>query len=146
MRIVIDSNIVFSAILNSNSKISQIILKPKTKFNFYSTSQLLIEINKHKAKIQKITKYSDHELDRIIAIITNKIRFINVQLIPKEIYLKAEELLKDIDIDDTEFIALTEHSKAKLWTGDKDLIKGLKEKNWDKFITTGELYDLVKVK
>jgi predicted nucleic acid-binding protein len=85
MRIVVDSNIVFSAVLNCNSKISQILLQPKSKLNFYSTSQLLEELNRHKAKIQKISNYSDHDLERVIGIITGEIRFINLNLIPKEI-------------------------------------------------------------
>ncbi len=41
------------------------------------------------------------------------------------IYAKAEDLTSDIDIDDCEFIALTDHMKGKLWSGDKRLIKGL---------------------
>lgn len=40
MRVVVDTNIAFSAILNTNSKISRIILLPKSKLNFYSTGQL----------------------------------------------------------------------------------------------------------
>jgi len=50
MRILVDSNIAFSAILNSNSKIGTIILYPKTQLNFYSTHQLLEEIEAHKEK------------------------------------------------------------------------------------------------
>lgn len=143
MRIVIDTNIAFSAILNSNSRIAQIILQPRTRFNFYSTNQLIEEIEDHKDKIQEISKYSDQELNRAISLITSRIRFINIRLIPKEIYLKAEKLTKEVDIDDTEFIALTEHSKAKLWTGDKGLIKGLNAKKWNKFVTTEELFRLI---
>lgn len=71
--------------------------------------------------------------------ITKRIRFINVKLISIESYLTAEALTQDIDIDDTEFIALTEHLKAKLWSGDKDLQKGLKKKGWEKFIFTSDL-------
>jgi len=142
MRIVVDTNIAFSAILNTNSKIARIILQPKSRLNFYSTKQLLDEIEEHKDKIKKISKYSDSELSRAIQLITSKIRFIHLKLIPKETYLKAEALTKDVDIDDTEFVALTEHAKAKLWSGDKELLKGLKKKKWNKFITTDELYKL----
>ena len=136
MRIIVDTNIVFSAILNSNSKIARIIFQPKTSLNFYSTTKLLEEIKEHKIKIKAITKLSDEELDRIITLITNKIRFINYNLIPIEIYNYAEELTRDIDIDDTEFVALTEHIKGKF--------KGLQKKNWNKFINIDELQLKIK--
>jgi predicted nucleic acid-binding protein len=141
MRIVVDSNIVFSAILNTNSKIARIILQPRNRINFYSTEQLSIEIEDHQEKIKKISNYSDSDLERIIALIINKIRFINVRLIPKESYEFAESLTYDIDIDDTEFVALTEHIRGKLWSGDKKLQKGLKKKGWNKFISTDELIE-----
>jgi len=83
MRIVVDTNIAFSAILNTNSKIARILLKPKSRLNFYSTEQLSIEIQNHKTKIKNISNYSDYELDRIVTLITNKIRFINLKLIPR---------------------------------------------------------------
>lgn len=140
MRIVIDTNMAFSGILNTNSKISKIILQPKSKLNFYSTEQLNAELIKHWNKIKKISNYSNAELHKAVQLITSKIKFINVELIPRPLFKKTESLAQDIDIDDTEFIALTEHIRGKLWTGDKELIKGLKRKNWDKLITTEELY------
>jgi predicted nucleic acid-binding protein len=143
MRIVVDTNIAFSAILNTNSKIARILLQPKTRLNFYSTIQLSREIEEHKEKIKKISNYSDYELDRIITLINNKIRFINLRLIPKESYNFAESLTQGIDIDDTEFVALTEHIKGKFWSGDRELQKGLNKKGWNKFITTEELYERI---
>ncbi len=143
MRIVVDTNIAFSAILNTNSKIARILLHPKNRFNFYSTDQLSREIDEHKEKIQKISNYSEDQLNRIITLITNKIRFINLRLIPKESYEHAESLTQDIDIDDTEFVALTEHIKGKLWSGDKELKKGLTKKGWNKFISTEELFNII---
>jgi predicted nucleic acid-binding protein len=140
MRIVVDTNIVFSAILNSNSKIGRVLLQPKSRFNFYSTDQLLQEIDQHKEKIKTISKYSDSEIDRIITLITSRIRFINVRLISKEAYELAESLTKNVDIDDTEFVALTQHISGKLWSGDKELQNGLKKLGWGKFISTNELF------
>jgi predicted nucleic acid-binding protein len=143
MRIAVDTNIVFSAILNTNSKISQIILQPKSSLNFYSTEQLQYELIEHWDKLKKISKYSDVELHKASILIISRIRFINIEFIPRELFIKAEELARDIDIDDTEFVALTEHIKGKLWTGDKVLAKGLKKKNWKQIISTAELYKLI---
>jgi predicted nucleic acid-binding protein len=141
MRVVVDTNIAFSAILNSNSKIARIILQPKSRLNFYSTQQLLSEIHEHSDKLKKLSNYSDQDLNRIIILITNRIRFINPRLISKESFLLAEELTRDIDIDDTEFVALTEHLKGKLWSGDKGLQNGLIRKKWTRFVTTDQLFD-----
>ena len=143
MRVVVDTNIVFSAILNTNSKFSKIILQPKSKLNLYSTDQLENEIAEHWIKLKKISKYSEIELHKVSTLIISKIKFISVQLIPRNLFIAAEKLTSDIDIDDTEFVALTEHIRGKLWTGDKELIRGLKKKKWEKLISTDELYKLI---
>lgn len=54
MRIVVDTNIAFSAILNTKSKIAMILLQPKNTLNFYSTEQLASELEEHKEKIKSI--------------------------------------------------------------------------------------------
>ena len=143
MRIVIDTNIAFSAILNTNSKISRIILQPKSKLNLYSTEHLELELHEHWDKLKKVSKYSDIELHKTSILIISQIRFINVEFIPRELFIRAIKLTSDIDIDDTEFVALSEHIKGKLWTGDKELTKGLKKKNWNHLISTDELYKLI---
>jgi predicted nucleic acid-binding protein len=140
MRIVVDTNIVFSAILNTNSKIARIILQPKSKLNFYSTDQLQYELAEHWDKLKALSKYSEIELHKVATLITSRIKFINVEFIPLKLLLKAEFITTDIDIDDTEFVALAEHIKGKLWTGDKTLTKGLRRKKWDNIVSTEELY------
>lgn len=146
MRIVVDTNIVFSAILNSNSKISKIILQPRSKLNFYSTDQLEHELAEHWSKLRKISTYSEIELHKVVTLLTSKIKFINVELIPQNVFIKAEKLTSGIDIDDTEFVALAEHIRGQLWTGDKALIKGLRLLKWDKTISTEELYKTIRGK
>jgi len=141
MRIVIDTHIAFSAILNTNSKIARLLLQPKSRFNFYSTEQLLNEIKEHQSKIKQLSDYSDQELNRVIKLITNRIRIIDIRLVSKESYKHAEALTVNVDIDDTEFVALTEHIRGKFWSGDRELQRGLMKKGWNKFITTDELYE-----
>ena len=146
MRIVVDTNIVFSAMLNTNSLIARVILQPKSKFHFYSTDLLSAEIQKHKGRLKQFSGLSDSELATSILLVTSRIRFIDATLIPPEILLKAQDLCGNIDIDDTEFIALTNHIRGKLWSGDKELQRGLKQKGWNKFISTQELYDIINKK
>ena len=74
MRVVVDTNIVFSAILNTNSKISKIILQPRSNLNLYSTDQLQYEIAQHWNKLKKISKYSEIELHKASTLIISKIK------------------------------------------------------------------------
>jgi len=40
------------------------------------------------------------------------------------------------------FVALANHLRCKLWTGDKRLIAGLRKKSFPRIITTDELLEL----
>jgi predicted nucleic acid-binding protein len=143
MRVVIDTNIAFSAILNTNSLFARIILQPKSRLNLYSTDLLSIEIEEHKDKLKRLGDYTDIELNKSISLITSKIRFIDANLIPSSVLIKSQKLLLDIDLDDTEFVALTTHIRGRLWSGDKILQNGLIKKGWNKFVSTDELYRLI---
>jgi predicted nucleic acid-binding protein len=45
----------------------------------------------------------------------------------------------DIDLDDIDFVALTTHLKRCLWTRDKELYNGLKEKRFCSVYNTTDL-------
>jgi predicted nucleic acid-binding protein len=79
-------------------------------------------------------------------LITSKIRFIDANLIPSTVLIAAQNLLIDIDINDTEFVALTDYIRGKLWSGDKILQNGLILKGWTRFISTSDLLKLINKK
>ena len=62
-----------------------------------------------------------------------------MKLIPLSDWEKAEELVKEIDLDDTDFVALTKFLKGILWTGDKPLYEGLKSKRFRTVYNTREI-------
>jgi predicted nucleic acid-binding protein len=143
VRVVIDTNIAFSAILNTNSILARIILQPKSRLHLYSTDLLSIEIEEHKDKLKRMAEYSDSDLKKSISLITSRIRFIDTHLIPTQVLVDSQKLLEDIDVDDTEFVALTTHIRGRLWSGDKILQNGLFKKGWTKFVSTNELYQMI---
>ena len=100
------------------------------------------EIEKHWDKLKRISKLSDAKLEEARFNIFAKIQFINEELIPQKTWLVAEEIVQGIDVDDSDFIALTKHLKGYLWTGDKVLYNGLKKKNFKRIYNTVELFTL----
>ncbi len=81
MKITVDSNIVFSAILNTRSNIGQILTVGFKHFDFYTIDLLKTEILNHKIKIQKITGYSEEKFNKTYDLIISKIRFVDDILI-----------------------------------------------------------------
>lgn len=142
MKIVVDSNIVFSAILNSKGKIGQILTIGAKHFEFYSINLLKAEILNHKIKIQNISGFNNEQFEECFSIITSKIRFVNEILLSNKDLKTALNLTHDIDENDTLFVALANHLNAKLWTGDKKLKKGLKKKEYHRILSTAEMYDI----
>ena len=142
MKIVIDTNIIFSTLLNSNGTIGNVIFNSNKTFEFYSCSYMRYEIDKHWEKLKKISNLSDQELNISKQLVFSKIKFIDEALINEKIWLEAEKLTSNIDEDDIDFIALTLFLKAKLWTGDKLLLKGLRNLNFKQLLNTEEINNL----
>jgi len=135
MKIVVDSNIIFSSLLTKNSKLRDTLLKKN--HHFYSPNYFFNEIFKYKEKILRFSKLDEVELYEYLSKILENIKFIRREVISKENRLMAFDLCKDIDEKDAPFIALAIEIDAYVWTGDKKLKKGLKEKGFSKFVDTG---------
>jgi predicted nucleic acid-binding protein len=129
-KIIVDTNIIFSCLLNSQGTIGDLIFNSETIFNFYSNEYMLFEIHKHWNRLLKISKLTDEELHISFEKLLTRLIFINEQLIPENVWQNAEVLVTDIDLDDTDFVALTRYLKGGLWTGDKPIYDGLKAKGF----------------
>ena len=141
MRIVVDTNIIFSALINDKGKIGELLLNKPGDIQFFSPDFLLEELEFHAEKTLKITGYSFEEYIQIKSFAIRNITFIDsFNVSPKNREL-AYQMVKDVDEKDTSFLALTLEIDGVLWTGDKKLIKGLQNKNYDKTVTTAILYN-----
>jgi len=94
MKIVVDTNIIFSALPNSNSTIGDLLLNSDKHFEFNSCSYMRYEIQKHLLRLKKISKLSEEQLQISYAQVLSKLRFINEELIPVETWLASEKITK----------------------------------------------------
>jgi len=142
MRIVVDTNIIFSALIGSGVTIPDIIIAPFNRFQFYASQYVFEELENNKGKLLKASKMSEEKIDIAISKLFEYIKIIPLEIIPQNIWLAAEVLTLDIDPDDISFVALSIFLDAYLWTGDKVLYKGLVKKGFDRVIATSEMTKL----
>jgi len=138
-KIIVDTNIIFSTLLNSNGTIGDLIFNSNGFFEFYSCDYMRFEIRKHWDKLIKISKLTNEEMHDAYEKTLTKINFINEAIILPATWIKAEQTVQEIDIDDVDFVALTNHLKGCLWTGDKELYNGLKEKKFRCVYNTADI-------
>jgi len=129
--VVVDTNLIFSALIPKASKIREILIE--SNLTFYSPNFLITEIYKHKDKLIKNSKLNEPEFYLYLSGIIENIKFIPTDFISKDSRQKAYDLCKDVDIKDTPFIALSIEIKRPLWTGDKKLKKELRSKGFNEF-------------
>lgn len=139
---IVDTNIVFSAILNPESNIGDLLLNSDDCLKFYSPAYLRLEIDKYREKILALSGYQESDFNEIKQIIFSRIEFINEEIIPFDIWRESARVLRNIDSDDVAFLAASKFLDQKIWTGDQRLLKGLQSMGYDKVITTKELFQI----
>jgi predicted nucleic acid-binding protein len=139
MKVVVDSNIVFSALLNKSSNIGDIILNSQNAFTFYGCDYMRIEIAAHKDKIVTLAGYTEATYHELEYLVYKHIDFIAERIVPFEYWQQSALFVRDTDMDDIPFVALSLFLDIKLWTGDKALMNGLIAKGFTNIITTSEM-------
>lgn len=139
MKIVIDSNVLFSALISGRENYLDII-----KMNdVYVPDIVLYELNKYETMIITKAKLKQADFRLFVRMLFEKIVVIPKFAISPENWREAFKICSDIDEKDTPFIALSLEFKYPLWTNDKTLFKKLQEKGFDNFVTIEELMKLI---
>ena len=146
MKLIVDANIIFSGILNSNGKIGDLLINHSKQFDFIAPNFLRAEIIKHRSKIYKISGFNEIQLEEAEFQNYKGIHFISEEQIKKSAWLFAQKMTDDIDPKDTLYVAFSKHFGCKIWSGDKKLINGLSKKGFTNFINSDELYRLINKK
>jgi predicted nucleic acid-binding protein len=144
MNLVVDTNIVISALITPDGTISRLLLRDLKDSQLVSPHFLFDEIISKYEKILKLTKLTDEGLKELFYVLIKRIDFIDNDLISYENQLKAYEIVKSIDKKDLLFVALSIQTGFTLWSGDLKLVNGLKTIGFDNVFETRELIDRLK--
>jgi len=137
MKIVLDSNILFSALISG--KVVYIdILKA---LEVFVPDFIFIETAKYEKTILRKTKVQE-AFSLFVRELFSQITVIPNLGISRDTYKQALSLCEDIDPKDTPYLALSLELDIPLWTNDKKLIEGLSHKGYTKLITTEEVFRL----
>jgi len=132
MKIIIDSNILFSLLISKNSKFRHILFNAENKI--FSPNFVFSELFKYKEKILKFSKSDEAKVYELLNLILEKIHFVNEELVSLLSRKKAYNLCKDVDENDTPFLALSIEIDGYLWTGDKVLKNHLIKNGFNKIL------------
>ena len=129
--VIVDTNIVFSALLRGESRFSEILLR--TDHKPFVCEYVIIELFKHKDRLLKASRLSEQDILRVLYLLLKRLNLYKEDLISTENYSAALALCADIDENDTPHVALTLELDGLLWTGDKKLKNGLQRKGFNRF-------------
>ena len=116
MELVVDANIIISALISSSGKTSEMLFSDRLEL--YAPEYLLEEVGKHKKEISEKSRLSFEEISLLLSLIS-----LNIKLIPFSEFKEFEEQASRIcpDTNDIEYFALALKLKCPLWSNDKSL-------------------------
>lgn len=131
-RVVVDTNILFSALLRPGNRF---LLALAGEHQFYVSESALAELFNHKEKVLAASSLDSDELARAYHALLVVLELYKERLIPAACWTEAYELCRGVDEKDTPHVALTLALDGLLWTGDKVLKAGLLERGFDRFFS-----------
>ncbi len=118
MIIILDSNILISACLDSKSELYKLIVTDNLHIEFITPYFALEEIKIHSNRICLKARKNIFDFEKNLNEILDHILLLPDEEVSNENLIKAENLTKNIDIKDTIFIAFSLALNSLFWSGD----------------------------
>lgn len=134
MELVLDANVLFSALIKQDTTFRLILHED---IHLYAPEFILIELAKHKTVILEKTGKGAEEFEKVLVILRRYIQFVPLDAL--DLYLKQAEHFSP-DPKDTAYLALALRMKIPIWSNDKALQSG---QNSVKVLSTKEVMAIV---
>ncbi|MBI2045042.1 hypothetical protein HYT23_03215 [Candidatus Pacearchaeota archaeon] len=102
MILIVDANVVISALIRNSKSRELLTISP---FTFYSPDTLLESIEKYKEEFIQKSELSDKDFETLLGFILEKITIVNQREYKPKLE-QARDIISHIDIGDVNYIAL----------------------------------------
>jgi predicted nucleic acid-binding protein len=131
-RVIIDANLLFSELISGRQRL-RALFQAHPEIEFFCPKYVFIELFKHKEDITEATALTEADLLSVLHSLLQHIHFFDEDAVCIGSWTEAWRLCRDVDENDTAYVALTLELSGRLWTGDRELEVGLRKKGFDKF-------------
>lgn len=115
MRLVVDTNVVFSALI-AGGVTREILLTGEHEF--FAPEHFFAEFRRNQAAVSSKTGLSESELDLLLHLLFERIRIVP-RMEFEDTVTEAEDAIGTVDPDDVPFLALAMHVNAEVWSDDE---------------------------
>jgi predicted nucleic acid-binding protein len=144
MTIIVDANILISAIINPDSFIGTTLLTQNNKVDYVLPSFASEEAFMQKKRICKTLQIDEQFFDSNLAAIQNACLVFSIDAVQAKYSKAAITIFEKIDPKDAIYVAFSLTQDALIWTGDLKLYKALRKKGFKNIITTTDLKRILK--
>jgi predicted nucleic acid-binding protein len=132
--VVVDTNIIFSALLSADSRFREILFTSTRRFVICETT--IVDLFRLQDKLRKLRpNRPQNVLDSMLHSLLRRLELMREDTLSKETWDMAAKLCSRVDVDDTAQVALALAADGLLWTGDERLKRALREQGFAKFFT-----------
>lgn len=143
MNLVVDANILFSAILSRDGLVAETFREAPAAFTLIAPAYITDELIRLRPKMAKSSRLTLVEVEVLQHWALAQVKLISEEVILHRHWAKAAELAAMVDPDDIPYIALALMNKCQIWTGDTKLRDGLAAKGFKKVLYTAEVRRLI---
>ena len=136
MEVVVDTNVIISALLRDGLTRRILLLAP---FEMYTVPFTKQEIENHKGELLHKSGLDEDSFGHLLDLIFAKMVVVDREVL-EPFRKRAGSILKDIDPADAPFLALAMALDCPVWSNDRDL----KKQRVVKVYTTQEILELLK--
>jgi len=130
--VIVDANIAFKCLVAGRGDLRERI-GPGGHPQLFTPRFLFVELFKHKERLIRASGLPEEDLLAGLHTLLNQLSFVHEADVPMGTWIEAFRLCKEIDVNDTPYIALTLHMAGRFWTEDNELKTALRRRNFDRF-------------